>query len=275
MFKKHPLSALLISVFAVSACTSAFADGDNHNESNDSVNEHTSNESDVDHVAAMVGGGNTSVTRTQDGHYEIQLSNGGVVAVTPQGNTRVHTLATGVNTTSVDADGHLHVQTSDGYEMTVNSAPHSETETRNVMAQNGLSNVTSNGGRVSATHTDGTQLSLEADYDVSRNTAAGVTQYRESSTGVDIDYADGTHQHFHGAAADVNQLRNSAQSLGYSVTFNSDGSIDARSNGASNRVKLSPTLTRGYTAQPGLRIQNNKVVMQYQNGLEQEVIVLQ
>jgi len=275
MLKKHTLCALIAGVFALSMSASAFADGDNHVETNDEVSEHGASGVDVDHVAAMVGGATTRVTSTPDGHYEITLSNGSVVLVKPQGNTRIHKQTTGINTTSVDADGHLHLQTADGYEMTVESAQHSETETRTLLAQNGLSSISTTGSRLSATRRDGSVLSLEADYQVSRNTAAGVAQYQESSTGIDIDYADGTRQHFHGAAADVNQLRTSAQSLGYTVTFNSDGSVSAASKAGTHQVKLSPTLTQGLVTQPGLRLQNNKVVMQYANGQEQEIIVVQ
>lgn len=275
MLKKHTLCALIASVFALSMSASAFADGDNHNETNDEVSEHGANGTDVDHIASMVGGSDTRVRGTDDGHYEVTLSNGSVVLVKPQGNTRIHKRTSGVSTTSVDTDGHFHLQTADGYEMTVESAQHSETETHSLLAQNGLSSISTTGSRLSATRRDGSLLSLEADYEVSRSTAPGSAHYLESSTGVDIDYADGTHQHFHGAAADVNQLRTSAQSLGYSVTFNSDGSVSAASKGVTNLVKLSPTLTQALLAQPGLRIQNNRVVMQYANGLEQEIIVVQ
>lgn len=275
MLKKHPLSALLISVLALAGGANAYADGDNHTETGDSISEHGANGSDVDHVAVMVGGTTTQVHSERDGHYEITLSNGTVVAVKPQGNTRIHQQTTGTTTTSVDADGHLHLQTADGYEMTVEPAAHSETETHTILAQNGLSNVTTSGARLTATRSDGSLLSLEADYQVSAQGASAGAPYVESRTGVDIDYADGTRQHFHGAPSDTNALRTSAQSLGYSVTFNSDGSVTATSQGVTWLVKLSPTLTQGAVTQPGLRLENNKVVMQYPNGLEQEVIVVQ
>lgn len=275
MLKKHPLSALLITVLALAGGANAYADDDNHTETGDSISEHGANGSDVDHVAVMVGGATTQVHTERDGHYEITLSNGTVVAVKPQGNTRIHQRSTGATTTSVDTDGHLHVQTADGYEMTVEPASHSETETHTILAQNGLSNVTANGSRLTATRSDGSLLSLEADYQVSPQGSSGSAPYVESRTGVDIDYADGTRQHFHGAPSDTNALRTSAQSLGYAVSFNSDGSVTAKRQGVTWLVKLSPTLTQVGATQPGLRLENNKVVMQYANGLEQEVIVVQ
>jgi len=273
MPKKHPLSALITAIFALSLSPGAFADGGN--EADDTFSEHGVLDVDVDHVATMVGGATTRVSSTRDGNYEITLANGMVVDIKPRGNTRVHTRTTGSTTTTVDADGHLHLQTADGYEMTVEAAAHSETETHSLLALNGLNSISASGGRLTATRHDGSVLSLEADYEVSHPAASGTARYTESSTGVDIDYADGTRQHFHGAAADVNQLRAGAQSLGYTVSFNSDGSVNATGRGENHHLRLSPSLTQGLITQPGLRIQDSKVVMQYQNGLEQEITVLQ
>lgn len=278
MPKKSTLSALLVSVFALSLSTTVLADddyGSDHNESENEISEHGPNGLDMDHVARQVGGSATLVTTRSDGSYEVTLSNGSVVLVKPKGNTRVHNRSTGVNTTDVDRDGHLHLLTADGYEMTVESAQHDETETHHILGQNGLSNVTTAGGRVTGTRRDGSQVSLEADYEVRRNASSGAVRYQEHETGVDIDYADGTRQRFHGAAVDNNQLRTSAQSMGYTVTFNSDGSASARASGVNCTVRLSPTLTQGLAPQPGLRVQNGRVIMQYQNGQEQEVIVVQ
>lgn len=278
MLKKSPLSALLVSVFALSLSTAALADDDHgsgHNESEDEISEHGPNGLDLDHVATQVGGTATRVTTRSDGSYEVTLSNGSVVLVKPTGNTRVHKRRTGVNTADVDGDGHLHLLTADGYEMTVESAQHNESETHHILGQNGLSNVTTTGGRVTGTRHDGSRVSLEADYGVSRNATSGAVRYQENETGVDIDYADGTRQRFHGAPADTNQLRTSAQSMGYTVTFNSDGSASARAGNVTRTVRLSPTLTQGLAPQPGLRVQNGRVIMQYQNGQEQEVIVVQ
>ncbi len=278
MPKKSPLSALLVSVFALSLSTAVLADDDNgrdHNESGDEISEHGANGVDLDHVATQVGGTSTRVSTRSDGSYEVTLATGSVVLVKPTGNTRIHTRRTGVNSADVDSDGHLHLQTADGYEMTVESAPHNESETHHILGQNGLSNVTTTGGRVTGTRRDGSQVSLEADYGVSRNATSGAVRYQENETGVDIDYADGTRQRFHGAAVDTTQLRTSAQSMGYTVTFNSDGSASARSSSVNCTVRLSPTLTQGLAPQPGLRVQNGRVIMQYQSGQEQEVIVVQ
>ena len=261
-------SAMLISALALTLSSAAWAEG-----GSDDITEHGVTSTDVNHVATQIGGTATRVARTSDDNYAITLSNGVVVLVKTRGNTRVHSRSSGVNSTSVDDDGHLRLLTADGHEMTVESAQHSETETRTLLAQNGMSSVTTSGGRVTATRRDGSSLSLEADYEVHRNNSTGVARYTETSTGADIDYTDGTHQHFHGAAADDSQLRTSALSLGYTVTFNSDGSANARANGATVRVRLSPTLTTGASTRPGLRIENGRVVMQYQNGQEQEVIV--
>lgn len=277
MLKKRPLSALIAAIFTLSMCTAAYADSDSdfdhHDGEIDEINEHASNETDLEHVANMVGGGNAIVTRTQDGHYEITFSDGSVVAVTPQGNTRVHTLSTGITDTSVDADGHLHVRTGDGYELTVASAQHSETETRMILEQDGWRGVTVNGNRISGIRQDGAVISLEADYHVEHDGISNSGQYREDSDGVDIGYSDGRRQRYHGASPDIDQLRASAQALGYTVTLNSDGSANANGNGASHRVKLSPTLAQGGSTQRGLRVQAGRIVMQYDNGLEQEITV--
>lgn len=278
MLKKSPLSALLVSVFALSLSTAALADDDHglgHNETEDEISEHGTNGMDLDHVATQVGGSATRVTTRSDGSYEVTLANGSVVLVKPRGNTRIHKRSTGVNSTDVDSDGHLHLQTADGYEMTVESAQHDESETHHILGQNGLSNVTTTGGRVTGTRRDGSLVSLEADYEVRRSATSGAVRYQEDETGVDIDYADGTRQRFHGAPVDTNQLRTSAQSMGYTVTFNSDGSANARATHETRKVRLSPTLSQGLALQPGLRVQNGRVIMQYQNGQEQEVIVLQ
>ncbi len=303
MLKKHPLPALIAGIFALSLCAGAYADNgvedSSHNDGEDShhtsgvcdpsndhadsnsnhdggetdhIGEHAANDIDVDHVATSVGG---NVTRTPDGDYEVTLNDGSVVAVRPQGNTRVHTLATGVANTWVDTNGYVHVETADGYEMTVDSAAHNATETRNLLAQNGLSNVTTCGNRVSATHQDGSLVSMEPDYEVGHGQASGHGQYHETSTGAHVEHADGTRQGYHGVSPDINQLRTGAQSLGYVATLNSDGSLNASGNGATYRVKLSPTLTQGSSAQPGLRLSNGKVIMQYQNGREQEIVVVQ
>lgn len=273
MLKKQPLCILIAAVFALSLSANAFADDDGNGGENE-VSEHGSTHADVEHVTSMVGGATARITTTQDGHYEITLSNGSTIAVRPQGNTRVHRNTKGITTTSVDTDGHLHVQTADGYEMTVDSAAHSEAETHSILAQNGLNSIVTKGGRLTAVRSDGTHVSVEADYQVNRSANDGAIQYHESSTGLDIDFADGTHQHFHGAAADTAQLRASAQSLGYATTFNSDGTVTATNNGAATKVKLSPILNLGLRSQPGLRLENSKVVMQYRDGMEQEIIIV-
>lgn len=275
MPRKQPLSALIASLFALCLSGAAYADSDHNGGEVDEINEHAANGSDMDHVAAMVGGANTRVDSTPDGHYEITFSDGSVVDVTPQGNTRMHTLSTSTTETSVDSDGHLHVRTRDGYEMTVASAQHSETETRTLLEQNGWGNVTTSGNRISGVRQDGSAISLEADYQVNHDQVSGAGQYRENSDGVDIGYRDGTRQHYHGASPDINQLRSSAQALGYAVTFNSDGSANANGNGASHRVKLSPALAQGGATQRGIRVQSGRVIMQYDNGLEQEIIITQ
>jgi hypothetical protein len=241
----------------------------------DEISEHSTGTTDIDHVATQVGGSNTRVDRDNDGHYEVTLANGTTVAVRPTGNTRVHKKTQGLNTSSVDRDGHLQLQTADGYELTVEPASHNDADTRTILSQNGLNSINTTGGTLTATRRDGSRLHVEADYQVTRSTGAGVASYREDSTGVDIEYADGTRQHFHGVASDANQLRNSAQSWGYTLRFNSDGTVDASSNGITRKVKLAPTLTQGTRTQTGLRLEADKVVMQYQDGTEQEVVVVQ
>lgn len=275
MLHKRPLLTLLASALALTLSVNAHADGDRDGGAEDEVAEHSTGKTDIDHVATQVGGSTTRVDRDNDGHYEVTLANGTTVAVRPTGNTRVHKKTQGLNTSSVDRDGHLLLQTADGYELTVEPASHNDTDTRTVLAQNGLSNVTTTGGALTATRRDGSRLSVEADYQVTRSGATGATTYREDANGVDIEYADGTRQHFHGAAPDANQLRTSAQTWGYTLRFNSDGSVDASSNGITRKVKLAPTLTQGQRSQAGLRLENGKVVMQYQDGTEQEVTVVQ
>lgn len=273
MLHKRPLLTLLASALALSLSLSAHADGDGGVE--DEVTEHGTGQTDIDHVATQVGGSTTRVDRDNDGHYEVTLANGTTVAVRPTGNTRVHRRTQGLNTSSVDRDGHLLLQTADGYELTVEPASHSDADTRTILTRNGHSDIRTTGSQLTATRRDGSRLSVEADYQVTRTTGTGVASYREDSNGVDIEYADGTHQHFHGVASDVNQLRASAQSWGYTLRINSDGSVDASSTGGTHKVKLAPTLTQGLRQQAGLRLENGKVVMQYQDGTEQEILVVQ
>lgn len=273
MLHTRPLLTLLASALALTLSVNAHADGDGGVE--DEVSEHSTGKTDIDHVATQVGGSTTRVDRDNDGHYEVTLANGTTVAVRPTGNTRVHKKTQGLNTSSVDRDGHLLLQTADGYELTVEPASHNDADTRTILSQNGLSSINATGGTLTATRRDGSRLHVEADYQVTRSTGAGVASYREDSSGVDIEYADGTRQHFHGAAPDANQLRTSAQTWGYTLRFNSDGSVDANSNGITRKVKLAPTLTQGQRSQAGLRLENGKVVMQYQDGTEQEVTVVQ
>jgi hypothetical protein len=273
MLHTRPLLTLLARALALTLSVNAHADGDGGVE--DEVSEHSTGKTDIDHVATQVGGSTTRVDRDNDGHYEVTLANGTTVAVRPTGNTRVHKKTQGLNTSSVDRDGHLLLQTADGYELTVEPASHNDTDTRTILSQNGLSGINATGGTLTATRRDGSRLHVEADYQVTRTSGSGVASYREDSTGVDIDYTDGTRQRFHGVAPDANQLRTSAQTWGYTLRFNSDGSVDASSNGVTRKVKLAPTLTQGTRTQAGLRLEAGKVVMQYQDGTEQEVVVVQ
>lgn len=273
MLHKRPLLTLLASALALALSVPAHADGDDDHGGEDEVTEHATETHDIDHVAAQVGGSATRVSRDSDGHYEVTLSNGTTVAVRPRGNTRQHRTTQGLNTSTVDRDGHLRLQTADGVELTVEPALHSDRDTHAILNQAGLSAVQASGGTLTATRRDGTRLSVKADYQVTRSNGTGRASYREDRNGVEIEYADGTRQRFHGTASDANQLRTSAQAWGYTLKFNSDGSVDASRGSDTHKVKLAPTLSPGGRTQTGLRLEGGRVIMQYQDGMEQEVSV--
>ncbi|MBZ0091418.1 MAG: hypothetical protein K8F27_04245 [Sulfuricellaceae bacterium] len=208
------------------------------------------------------------------GTMTVTLPDGTKVDVAAVGKTQ-HLRHPGAGTTTAeDGEGHLKMVSTDGTELTLEPSVHNAAELKDKLEKAGYTNVTVTGTQIEATDANGNVVSLSPDMTVGAGTPTGTASkdVTVSGTGVNVVYSDGTSQSNHGTPLSLAELRTSTQALGIpTVNIQSDGTLLTTINGQQYKFKMSPTLTKSTTSKPGIRTENGKIIMQYQDGLEQEI----
>lgn len=240
--------------------------------------EHDTSEDDASSVVNnLIGGGSngngaTVVRDPATGVMSITLPDGRVFEVAPVGKTRKHKRS-GTARVGEDGNGNLRLVSSSGDELTLSASTHDAGELKVQLEKQGYSDISISGGHVEANTPDGKRISLSTDMAVDSATASGSGKVEDDSNGaLKITYADGVIQSTHAHPHDLDDLKKQASSLGVlDVTLNADGTLNATVSGQKFRLRMSVSLQQGQKMQPGIRIENGKIIVQYSDGMEQEI----
>lgn len=240
--------------------------------------EHDTSENDASSVVNnLIGGGSngngaTVVRDPATGVMTITLPDGRVFEVAPVGKTRKHKRS-GAAQMDEDGSGNLRLVSSSGDELTLSASMHDPVELKIQLETQGYSDISISGGHVEATAPDGKRISLSADMAVASTTASGSGKVEDESDGaLKVTYADGVIQSTHAHPHDLDDLKKQASNLGIlDVTLNSDGTLNATVSGQKFCLRMSVSLQQGQKTQPGIRIENGKIIVQYSDGMEQEI----
>lgn len=113
----------------------------------------------------------------------------------------------------------------------------------------------------------------------STGTCTGQTVcYRDTGDGtgsVEVTYNTGRSETAHPESHNQNELNEHAGQLGYTIVSKTNGIMTVRQNSTGNEimVRYSAQLARGVAGvNPGLRVENGRIVERYTDGWEQEIL---
>lgn len=240
--------------------------------------EHDTSEDDAGSVVNdLIGGGSkgrgaTVVRDPATGVMSITLPDGRVFEVAPVGKTRKHKRS-GAAQMDEDGNGNLRLVSTSGDEVTLSASTHDPVELKTQLEKQGYSDISISGGHIEANTQDGKRISLSTDMTVASTTASGSGKVEDDSDGaLKVTYTDGVIQSTHAHPHDLDDLKKQASNLGVlDVTLNADGTLNATISGQKFRLRMSVSLQQGQKTQPGIRIENGKIIVQYSDGMEQEI----
>jgi len=238
--------------------------------------EHDTSEDDASSVVNnLIGGDRNSATVVRDpatGVMTVTLPDGRVFEVAPVGKTRKHKRS-GAAQMDEDGNGNLRLVSSSGDEVTLSASTHDPVELKIQLEKQGYSDISISGGHIEANTRDGKRISLSTDMAVASTAASGSGKVEDDSDGaLKVTYADGVIQSTHAHPHDLDDLKKQASNLGVlDVTLNADGTLNATISGQKFRLRMSVSLQQGQKTQPGIRIENGKIIVQYSDGMEQEI----